>query len=87
MCDLIVSEPQPLYRLLMENTSAIQLAKNGNFTGRSKHISVRHWFLHDLYSDGLISIAHVSTEDQIADICTKALSRGIFEKFATALVV
>ncbi|XP_070017358.1 secreted RxLR effector protein 161-like [Nicotiana sylvestris] len=66
--------------LLYDNTSALNLAKNPVQHKRTKHIDVRHHFLRDNVEKGLICMKFCSTEDQIADIFTKALSREHFER-------
>ncbi|XP_019262410.1 PREDICTED: uncharacterized protein LOC109240233 [Nicotiana attenuata] len=66
--------------LLRDNTSALNMAKNPVQHKRTKRIDVRHHFLRDDVEKGLICMKFCSTEDQIADIFTKALSREHFEK-------
>ncbi|XP_070009899.1 secreted RxLR effector protein 161-like [Nicotiana sylvestris] len=66
--------------LLCDNTNALYMAKNLVQHKRTKHIDVRHHFLRDNVEKGLIGIKFCSTEDQIADIFTKALSREHFER-------
>ena len=67
----------PIY---CDNTSAINIAKNPCQHKRTKHIDIRHHFLRDNVEKGLISINFCASENQIADIFTKALSREKFEK-------
>ena len=66
--------------LLCDNTSALNMAKNPVQHKRTKHIDVRHHFLRDNVEKGLICVKFCKTEDQIADIFTKALGRDQFEK-------
>ncbi|XP_070003233.1 secreted RxLR effector protein 161-like [Nicotiana sylvestris] len=66
--------------LLCDNTSALNMAKNPVPHKRTKHIDVRHHFLRDNMEKGLIYMKFCSTEDQIADIFTKALNREHFER-------
>ncbi|XP_075076856.1 secreted RxLR effector protein 161-like [Nicotiana tabacum] len=66
--------------LLCDNTSALNMTNNLVQHKRTKHIDVRHHFLRDNVEKGLISMKFYSTEDQIADIFTKALSRKHFER-------
>lgn len=65
--------------LCVDNTSAVKLIKNPEFHQRSKHIDVRYHFLRDLYNRGEIDITYVTSEEQLADICTKALPKPRFE--------
>jgi len=73
----IVTDTIPL---LCDNTSALNMAKNPVQHKRTKHIDVRHHFLRDSVEKGNICMKFCKTEDQIADIFTKALSREQFEK-------
>ncbi|XP_019224828.1 PREDICTED: uncharacterized protein LOC109206461 [Nicotiana attenuata] len=66
--------------ILCDNTSALNMAKNLVQHKRTNHIDVRHHFLRDNVEKGLICVKFCSTEDQIADIFIKALSREHFEK-------
>ncbi|WVZ83187.1 hypothetical protein U9M48_030357, partial [Paspalum notatum var. saurae] len=59
--------------LLCDSKSAIQLANNPMQHACTKHIDIRHHFLRDHEAKGDISISHVSTDDQLADIFTKPL--------------
>ncbi|XP_070013459.1 secreted RxLR effector protein 161-like [Nicotiana sylvestris] len=73
----VLTESVPL---LCDNTSTLNMAKNPVQHKRTKHIDVRHHFLRDNVEKGLICMKFCSTEDQIADIFTKALSREQFER-------
>ena len=69
----------PTMEIKCDNTSTINVSKNPVHHSRKKHIHVRHHFLRDNVELGLISMEHVRTEDQIADIFTKALDRHPYE--------
>ena len=62
------TEPTSLYD---DNTSAIQIVANPVFRERTKHIEVDCHSICDAYDERLISLPHVSTQLQIADILTK----------------
>ncbi|GBM47187.1 Retrovirus-related Pol polyprotein from transposon TNT 1-94 [Araneus ventricosus] len=57
----------------VDNNSAIKLAENSLFHSRTKHIDIRHHFIHDVLEDGKIAVKHVSTSKMGADILTKTL--------------
>ena len=61
-----------------DNTSAIDISKNPVHHSRTKHIDIRHHFLRDHVEKKNIKLKHCRTEDQIADIFTKALPRETF---------
>jgi hypothetical protein len=48
--------------------------------GKSKHIRVRFHFLRDLVKDGDIELVHCVTQEQVADLMTKALKLEAFQK-------
>jgi hypothetical protein len=68
----------PKVNLLVDNKSAIALSKNLVHHERSKHIDTRYHFVRDCVEEGKIDINHVSTQNQLADILTKALGKVRF---------
>ena len=66
--------------ILCDNSSTIKLSKNPVLYGRSKHIDVKLYFLRDLCKDGTVDLMHCKSDDQVADIFTKALKRESFVK-------
>uniref|UniRef100_A0A0V0GGL5 Putative ovule protein n=1 Tax=Solanum chacoense TaxID=4108 RepID=A0A0V0GGL5_SOLCH len=58
-----------------DNTSAINMGKNPVQHKRTTHIDVRHHFLRVNVEKGNIIMKYYRTEDQIADIFTKALNK------------
>jgi hypothetical protein len=61
--------------LPVDNQSAIALSKNPVFHERSKHIDVRFHYIRECVDEGRIIIDYTTTEEQLADILTKALGR------------
>jgi hypothetical protein len=59
--------------LLCDNKRAIKLANNPVNHSRTKHIDIRHHFLRDHEAKVDITLSHVSTDKQLADIFTKPL--------------
>ena len=72
----------PLY---CDNESAIKIAHNPVQHSKTKHIQIRHHFLRDHVLKGDISIEHVKTEEQLADIFTKPLDEKRFSKLRCEL--
>ena len=68
-----------------DNTSAINVSKNPVHHSRTKHIDVRHHFLRDHVEKGNIMLTHCRTEEQLADIFTKGLSRLPFQHLRVRL--
>jgi hypothetical protein len=61
--------------LLVDNKAAIQLYKNLVFHDRSKHIELKYHFIREQLEKGHITVEHIGTYDQLADIFTKSLGR------------
>jgi hypothetical protein len=66
--------------IFCDNTSSIKLSKNPVMHGRCKHIDVRYHFLRDLTKDGAVEMKFCTSQEQIADIMTKALKLETFYK-------
>lgn len=71
--------------IYIDNRSAIDLAKNPVFHGRSKHIDIRFHFIRECVEQGDIVVKHVSGESQRADILTKAVVTVKFERMRKLL--
>ena len=67
--------------LFVDSNSAIQLAKNPKFHDRTKHINTKYHLIRYHVEAKTIQLKHCSTEEQIADIFTKALGCVKFEQF------
>ncbi|XP_066396120.1 uncharacterized mitochondrial protein AtMg00810-like [Miscanthus floridulus] len=60
--------------LKIDNQSAIALSRNPVFHDHSKHIDARYHFIWECVEDGRVKIEFIGTEEQLADIATKALT-------------
>ena len=67
---ITLTSPTPLH---VDNQSAIEFSKNTNFHARSKHIDIQHHFVREKVDSNEIKIFHCASEDNLADILTKAL--------------
>eukprot|EP00253_Pinus_taeda_P007349 PITA_07349 len=65
--------------LMIDNTSAINLAKNPKFHDRTKHINTKYHLIQHRIEVKTIHLRHCSTNEQIADIFTKVLGREKLE--------
>lgn len=80
--DLKIEKPIKMYE---DNSGALNIAKYGNFTKNSKFIEVHYHFVNENYMKGVIDIIKVDSEQNIADIFTKSVSKDKFEKFRDML--
>eukprot|EP00253_Pinus_taeda_P020646 PITA_20646 len=62
------------------NQSAIQLCKDPVQHQHSKHIELHMHFIRKLIHDHVLEVQYCSTDDQVADIFTKALTEAKFTK-------
>ena len=63
----------PCFSIFGDNQGAVQLSQNPVSNSNSKHIDVRHHVLRELVRQGDVSVSHVPSEYQHADILTKAV--------------
>ena len=75
---MLPGKGMPCFPIFEDNQGAVQLSQNPVSNSNSKHIDVRHHFLRELVRQGDISVSHVPSEDQHADILTKALAFDVF---------
>jgi len=68
-----------------DNTAAIQLTENSGVSDRTKHIDVKYYLVRELREKGEIRVVSVGTKDNLADVCTKGLTRVLFEGFLDRL--
>ena len=66
-------------QLFCDNKSAIAMTKNPVHHSRAKHIALKHHFIREAVEENENEIGYCKTEDQVADIFTKALPREKFE--------
>lgn len=65
--------------LFVDNKSGIDISKNTVQHSRTKHVDIRHHFIHQLVEERIVSLDHVKIEDQLVDILTKPLESKRFE--------
>ena len=70
-----------------DNQGCIALAKNFMVTKRSKRIRIRFHYLRQQLAEGIITLEYIASEENIADLLTKALKRPTFIKLRDLMVV
>jgi hypothetical protein len=76
------SRPSPL---LVDNKSAIQVAKNPEHQSAMKHVHRAYHWIRDQVERKQIVVSHVPGDENPADIFTKPLASPKFAKFRSML--
>ena len=71
--------------ILCEKKSYIKMTKNHVFHDKSKHIEIWYHYICDMVQRGVVKLQYVGTDEQVADVLTKPLSRVRFEYFRDKL--
>ena len=74
------NEPVSATVIFEDNQSAICIAKNPQFHGRSKHIAIKYHFIRDQVENNNVELRYCRTNDMIADMLTKGLNGEQFAK-------
>ena len=61
------------------------MTENPVIHNRSKHIEICYHFIRDMVQRGALKVQYISTDEQVADVLTKPLSRVKFELFQDKL--
>jgi Reverse transcriptase (RNA-dependent DNA polymerase) len=80
-------EQQQPTQIYCDNQSAIAIAKNPVFHGRSKHIDIKLHFIRDLVAEKIVELKFVTSANQKADVLTKTLVLSTFETLRMKLGV
>ncbi|GJT97342.1 hypothetical protein Tco_1092860 [Tanacetum coccineum] len=59
-------------KIYIDNESTLCIVKNPVFHSKIKHIEIRHHFIRDAYEKKLIQILKIHTDDNVAELLTKA---------------
>jgi hypothetical protein len=73
------------FTLKIDNQSVIQLSRNPIFHDRSKHIDTKYHFIRQCIELDKVKVEHVDTNNQLANIPTKAPGRDRFIELRTRL--
>ena len=84
--ELGIQVPMPM-EVHCDNKSAIHIAENPVFHERTKHIEIDCHVTRDRIKSGMIVLKHIGTNDQPADLFTKALHRTRLQQLLSKLGV
>ncbi|GKC84694.1 hypothetical protein Tco_1140411 [Tanacetum coccineum] len=64
-------------KIYIDNESTICIVKNPVYHSKTKHIAIRHHFISDAYEKKLIQMLKIHTDDNVADLLTKAFDHNM----------
>ena len=73
-------EPQKTCKLLCDNKAAISISENPVQHDKTKHVEIDRHFIKENLEEKIVEILYVKSEDQLADILTKAVSAKSFQE-------
>ena len=68
----------------IDNQGAKFLCEGEGTSTRAKHIDIKYWALKDWIAEKLFKLNYVTTDNNIADMMTKALSQAKLDAFRYA---
>jgi len=71
-------EQKGAIEIYCDNKAAISMTKNPTFHSRTKHIDIRYHFIRDMVAKKEINLIYCSTQEQLADVLRKSLSKQRF---------
>ena len=69
-----------------DNEGAIKMATNRFSSRRTRHVDMKHHIVRDAVESGVVRIHYVTSEEQHADMLTKALDVNTFATYARFLL-
>ena len=69
-----------------DNQGAINIGRDLTSVSRTKHISMKYFFIQELVEKGQISLEYIRTDQMLADILTKPLGKSAFCKLRRSLL-
>lgn len=75
LCEIYKEQKKDAIVLHVDNQSAIKIAENPMYHGRTKHIGIRYHFIREIVAEGKVCLSYLPTEYMVADVLTKGLSK------------
>ncbi len=58
-----------------DNQRCVKLLENPDFHDRLKHIEIKYHYIRDMVQKGAVRVQYISTDEHVAEILSKPLSR------------
>jgi hypothetical protein len=82
---LYIEVEQPI-KVYIDNTGAIQMARNNKSYCGTRHVNMRFHFVRELQENETIELIFVKSENNDSDILTKNATKAEFDRHAPKLV-
>jgi hypothetical protein len=76
----------PYIELREDNKGTLEVADHSTNHNNMKHVDVKHFFVREHVSKGHIVLKYIDTNNQLADILTKATKKIIFTRLVNKLM-
>jgi len=73
-------QPMSIISLYYDSEATMSRAYSNIYNGKSRHISIRHGYIRELITNGVITIVYVKSVNNLADPLTKGLSIDMVRK-------
>ena len=73
-------------KMYVDSSAAIAIASKPGINHKTKHIPLRYHFIRQLIVDLEIATVKINTTQNLADILTKAVDRGTFDRLVPYIV-
>jgi hypothetical protein len=83
--EILIEGPELPSYVYGDNASSLFLAQNNAVGQRTKHIDIRHRFMHGLVQDGTVELRHIRSDENISDINSKNTKVETHEKLSSKL--
>ena len=85
--ELLVLQVKLPVQLHSDNQAAISISTSVSLThSRTKHIDLRHHYVRELVNNHWLQVAWIKTQEQVADIFTKALSKQTYKELRKRII-
>ena len=71
--------------IFCDNTTALAVAKDPKYHGKTKHIKKRYHYIRDTITEKDVVLKHISISNMVADPLTKLIARDVFVKHVRSL--
>jgi hypothetical protein len=83
----VITKPPKIHcKVFEDNEGAIEIAKVPKMRSRTKHLNIKYHHFREEVKKRTVSIYHVGTTEQIADIFNKPLEYGLFRSLRVKLM-